>query len=105
MTFLNRGQALAYGLLLTLGGCAALTPQPASQQPAPPQSQREYQRQPAPAAPDINLSGYPKAFQEGYADGCSSAKSGSIRQNPSRFKVDEQYTQGWRDGYDVCKRR
>lgn len=57
-------------------------------------------RQPA----NVNLSGFPQAFKDGYADGCSSLRGSTTRDN-ARFKTDPQYTQGWRDGLDICKRR
>jgi len=53
---------------------------------------------------NVNLSGFPPAFKEGYADGCSSAR-GPQKRNDARFKSDTQYTAGWRDGLDMCKRR
>lgn len=57
-------------------------------------------------SPGVNLSGFPPAFRDGYADGCNSAKMllGSKKDEP-RFKSDAQYAQGWRDGYDICKKR
>ena len=66
----------------------------------PSESEKETNKQTA----NLNLSGYPKAFQEGYADGCSSAKSLTQKQNQTRFKTDSQYAQGWRDGHDLCKK-
>jgi len=58
----------------------------------------------SPAPGDVNLSGYPPEFRQGYADGCASAK-GSRTRDDKRFHSDYQYAQGWRDGNDICKRR
>lgn len=52
---------------------------------------------------NINLSGFPQAFKDGYADGCTSAR-GSMTRDGARFKADPQYAQGWRDGLDICRR-
>ena len=51
---------------------------------------------------DVNLSGYPPAFKEGYSDGCATAR-GSYARNDKRFGIDPQYRQGWRDGRDICE--
>jgi len=59
---------------------------------------------PTPAAPGVNLSGYSPAFRVGYADGCGSVDAARKRNEP-RFKADADYAQGWRDGYDICRRR
>ncbi|WP_333840821.1 hypothetical protein [Pelomicrobium sp.] len=59
-----------------------------------------------PSRPNVNLSGYPPAFQEGYADGCHSARVLiGVRKDEARFKKDNLYAQGWRDGYDICSKR
>jgi hypothetical protein len=58
----------------------------------------------SPRAPGVNLSGYPVAFREGYSDGCASA-GGSLQRDEPRYKSDGQYALGWRDGYDICKKR
>jgi hypothetical protein len=59
---------------------------------------------PTAAAPGVNLSGYPAEFRAGYADGCASVDAAKKRDEP-RFKADANYAQGWRDGYDICRRR
>ena len=59
---------------------------------------------PTAAAPGVNLSGYPPEFRAGYADGCASVDAARKRDEP-RFKSDVNYAQGWRDGYDICRRR
>jgi ABC-type amino acid transport substrate-binding protein len=59
---------------------------------------------PTAAAPGINLSGYPMEFRAGYADGCTSVDAARKR-DEARFKTDASYAQGWRDGYDICRRR
>lgn len=59
---------------------------------------------PNPPAPNVNLSGYPLAFRQGYADGCASAKGRQLR-DEARMKGEAQYALGWRDGKDICGRR
>jgi hypothetical protein len=42
-----------------------------------------------PAKPaDLNLRGFPVAFQEGYAAGCDSRRDGSRRGDEGRYKAD-----------------
>lgn len=56
--------------------------------------------------PKINLSGYPPEFKQGYTDGCASAGLfAARRRDEGRFKTDTNYAQGWRDGYDICRKR
>ena len=59
---------------------------------------------PAVKAPAVNLSGFPPEFRAGYSDGCASVNAARRRDEP-RYKTDAQYAQGWRDGYDICRRR
>ncbi len=53
----------------------------------------------------VNLSGFSPAFQQGYAEGCESAGTRHTRRDESRYRSDEDYMQGWIDGYSVCRRR
>lgn len=56
--------------------------------------------------PGVNLSGFPPEFREGYSDGCNSARSlVATKKDEKRMKSDPQYAAGWRDGYDMCKRK
>jgi hypothetical protein len=54
--------------------------------------------------------GYPPAYAEGYADGCSSgnAAAGALfdktRKDTTRYGSDRQYTQGWDKGFQQCRR-
>ncbi|MEO8629767.1 MAG: hypothetical protein ABI612_16945 [Betaproteobacteria bacterium] len=58
---------------------------------------------PAPVKRNINLTGFPPAFQDGYADGCHSATAVLRRpRNDVRLAKDTQYANGWRDGFDIC---
>jgi hypothetical protein len=60
---------------------------------------------PPPAKPPaVNLSGFPPEFRAGYSDGCASVNA-ARRRDEARFRTDAQYAQGWRDGYDICRRR
>ena len=54
----------------------------------------------------VNLAGYPPAFQDGYADGCDSARRaiGKTRDD-DRFEKDAMYATGWRDGFDICSEK
>jgi hypothetical protein len=54
--------------------------------------------------PAVNLSGYPLEFRQGYAAGCASVDAARKR-DETRFKADANYAQGWRDGYDICRRQ
>lgn len=59
-----------------------------------------------PAAPQVNLAGFPPAFRDGFADGCQSAKPGAAkRRDETRFAHETQYAAGWRDGYDMCRKK
>ena len=54
----------------------------------------------------VNLAGFPPAFRDGYNDGCSSAKALiGTRKDEKRCAQDRQYAAGWRDGYDMCKKK
>jgi hypothetical protein len=54
----------------------------------------------------VNLNGFPPAFQDGYADGCQSAKTGAaLKRDAARYANDRQYAMGWRDGFDICRKR
>ena len=57
-----------------------------------------------PAGADVNLSGFPPEFKQGYADGCSSAEGPRVR-DETRYRGDTQYASGWRDGFDICRRK
>lgn len=53
---------------------------------------------------NVNLSGYPLAFRQGYADGCASS-SGRQQQDLKRFAGDTDYRQGWQDGLAICRKK
>ncbi|MGH8710593.1 MAG: hypothetical protein ACREVA_04650 [Burkholderiales bacterium] len=55
--------------------------------------------------PNVNLSGFPKSFQDGYRDGCTSARSLLTNKDQTRYKSDDQYTKGWQDGYSACRNK
>jgi hypothetical protein len=57
-----------------------------------------------PAGANVNLSGFPPEFRQGYADGCSSAKGPRVR-DEARNREQPQYASGWRDGFDICSRK
>ena len=54
----------------------------------------------------INLSGFPPEYKAGYDDGCASVNvAGIVKKDAKRYKSDKQYAQGWKDGFDLCKKR
>ena len=64
------------------------------------------QQPPKPAqTPNVNLSGFPKSFQDGYRDGCTSAQSLLTKKDQARYKSDDQYATGWQDGYSACRNK
>ena len=54
--------------------------------------------------------GFPPAYAEGYADGCASGKEAAgglfaeARKDERRYDSDSQYTRGWNEGFEECRR-
>ena len=53
--------------------------------------------------------GFPPAYADGYADGCSSGNEAAgglfyeTRKDMTRYGADRQYTQGWDKGFQRCR--
>jgi hypothetical protein len=88
---------LAVALLALVAACATAPPAPAPSAPPLPAN-----REPPP--PNVNLSGFPLPYRQGYADGCASTK-GPERKDAARFGNDPNYRTGWQDGATLCKKR
>lgn len=94
-----RNPALELGMLLALlAGCASV------EQSQPPQQAPSQSKSPAPAA-QVNLTGFPPSFRDGYADGCESASARRERRQESRYKTEDDYKRGWNDGHSACQPR
>lgn len=91
--------AIAIAALAFMGGCATIAPAPAPVPTAPPVPAN---REPPP--PNVNLSGFPLAYRQGYADGCASA-AGAERRDAARFAGDPNYRTGWQDGVTLCRKK
>lgn len=76
------------------GGCSDF-----AQKSSPSSQPHKYQPQ------SVNLSGFPPAYKAGYQDGCDSVDRSEKKKDIKRFKADSQYASGWRDGFDLCKKR
>ena len=92
-------------VLLLLSACSTVP-----QKPGEPSdsiaSQGERPEGPLPPStkPKYNLSGYPANTQQGYIDGCETAKnSGFGFKDVNRYDRDDQYRMGWDDGFALCK--
>ena len=54
--------------------------------------------------------GLPPAYAEGYVDGCASGKEAAgglfaeARKDAGRYDTDSQYTRGWSEGFEECRR-
>lgn len=85
-------------LAAALSSCSQwpATPSPPVNAPLP--ADRE------PPPPNLNLSGFPLPYRQGYADGCASAH-GAERKDVGRFAADANYRTGWQDGASLCRRR
>lgn len=94
-------------ILLTISACGSVPQQDVPLQPAPsPSLQIERPIGPLPpsARPKYNLSGYPLNTQQGYIDGCETAKNSSWAfKDLNRYDRDDQYRIGWDDGFALCK--
>ncbi len=93
------GCVACVGLVTLLAGCVATQPQTAPSPPSPPSGATAPR-----SVPNVNLSGYPPAFKEGFTDGCDSLR-GNYRRDANRFGKDNNYTLGWQDGYSICGRQ
>jgi len=83
-----RGGLVVFASLIVLAGCESPASKPSSASGESPRTA-------------YNLSGYPPAFKDGYADACSSPR----RRNDERFKSDADYSMGWNDGQSACRGR
>lgn len=67
-------------------------------------SERPVGKLPDSAKPKYNLTGYPVNTQQGYIDGCETAKNTSWAfKDLNRYEKDDQYRMGWDDGFSMCK--
>jgi hypothetical protein len=94
---------VALALVALVGGCATAgigqrggisgeggaAPTPANVEPPP---------------PNVNLSGFPLPYRQGYADGCASV-GGRERKDATRFAADGNYRTGWQDGLAICAKK
>jgi hypothetical protein len=94
----SRAVALALALAFLVGGCATPGPGP-DLGPAPPTPANV-----EPPPPNVNLSGFPLPYRQGYADGCASI-SGRERKDTTRFAADGNYRTGWQDGLAICRKK
>jgi hypothetical protein len=103
-----RRLALAAVVAFVLAGCAVGptpgTPTPGGTEPAPAPTAPPLPRTAEPPPPPVNLSGFPLAYRQGYADGCASA-TGPERKDAERFRNDGNYRTGWQDGVALCRKK
>lgn len=95
-------------VLLLLSACSTVPQKPGepSDSIVSPPTQGERPEGPLPPStkPKYNLSGYPANTQQGYIDGCETAKnSGYGFKDVNRYDRDDQYRVGWDDGFALCK--
>jgi hypothetical protein len=85
-------------------GCTTVAPpvQPPVPTVPPPTAPVPANREPPP--PNVNLSGFPLPYRQGYADGCASA-GGPERKDAARFAADPNYRTGWQDGVTLCRKK
>ncbi len=104
---------ILFGLLiLLLAGCVAQrypSPKPVypAHKPLPDAAAGQRPAGPLPpsARPVYNLTGYSAATQEGYIDGCETAKrSAYAYKDIKRYSADGQYRMGWDDGFSICRK-
>ncbi len=90
-------------IALIVSACGGL---PSKQQQPIPGKKPERPAGPLPqsAKPKYNLTGYPESTQQGYIDGCETAKNTSWAfKDRNRYDKDGQYRMGWDDGFSMCK--
>ena len=104
---MNSRQARLVALFVVAIGAAGCATAPPGPGPAPPPTvpaAPPTPRNAEPPPPNVNLSGFPLPYRQGYADGCSSA-TGPQRRDASRYSGDANYRTGWQDGLALCRKR
>ncbi len=97
-----RGRALACVVAsIAVAACTTTPPAPA---PSPPAKAAPVAPNAEPPPPNVNLSGFPLPYRQGYADGCASA-GGTERKDAARFSSDGNYRTGWMDGVSLCRKK
>jgi len=86
---------------IILAGCATAPPSTSTPAPA---GESAPQGRPAKRA-NLNLSGFPVPYQEGYGAGCESKRDGGRHREEGRYKSDMNYKMGWDDGFAICGNR
>ena len=86
---------------IILSACSTM---PGKQLPTPGKMpQRPASPLPQSAKPKYNLTGYPENTQQGYIDGCETAKRTDWAfKDLNRYDKDGQYRMGWDDGFALC---
>lgn len=98
---------LSFFIILTvlIVSACSTTMQPKYQLPAR-KPERPAGPLPESAKPKYNLTGYPVSTQQGYIDGCETAKRTSWAfKDLNRYDKDGQYRMGWDDGFSMCQGR
>ncbi len=88
---------------LAIAGCVETPPRSGATIP-PPAGATPIAPDVEPPPPNVNLSGFPLPYRQGYADGCASA-GGRERKDASRFASDGNYRTGWQDGVALCRKK
>jgi hypothetical protein len=103
-----RSLVLAAAVAALVSACATSSPRPAAptapSTPSAPAMPAPAPRDVEPPPPNVNLSGFPLPYRQGYADGCASA-AGTERKDAVRFGNDGNYRTGWQDGLALCRKK
>ena len=88
------GRLIAVMTILAIAGCVLPN---ANKKMKPPDPLASSTR------PTYNLAGYRPDFKDGYIDGCETAKGSTYGlKDEKRFAKENQYRNGWKDGYNLC---
>ena len=88
------GRLIAIMTILVIAGCASPNANKEMKTPDPLVSSTR---------PTYNLAGYRPDFKDGYIDGCETAKGSTYGlKDEKRFAKENQYRNGWKDGYNLC---
>ncbi|HEX7327813.1 MAG TPA: hypothetical protein VF428_04665 [Casimicrobiaceae bacterium] len=103
MTTIGAALFVAACAAMVVAGCASMPGAPVAPSASPPTAP-PLPRNAEPPPPSINLSGFPLAYRQGYADGCASA-SGVRHRDEARYAADPNYHTGWEDGAALCRHK